>query len=286
MKREMTLVIVVCAVLSIMFSVRSFVRGLPEFGLSAHTSVSVADNTESSNRPADEIITSSTTEVEPFTWVVVGDSLTEKNYTAQVSYYDYVAEDLGCVVVNYGAGNTGYMWPGYAEPFYERVAQMDLSGVDVVTIFGSFNDLGKGYELGSALDDGTGTVGGCMNLTIEGILAANPSVKLGIVTPTRWLDGYAFDADGYFFGGTTSREECDEYVALLKEVAARHSLPVLDLYQDFSLDLEDEDALYRYFTEDGISDESLIHFNSEGHRLLYPLWRGFMFRLMVNVEDY
>ena len=284
MKREMTLVIVACAVLSIMFSVRSLMRGLPESIPSAHKTVSVDDNADSSSQPADEMESSSTTEPELFTWAVVGDSLTEKNYAAQVSYYDYVAEDLGCVVVNYGVGNTGYMWPGYAEPFYERVAQMDLSSVDVVTIFGSFNDLGKDYELGSAIDDGTDTVGGCMNLTIERILAANPSVKLGIVTPTRWPEGYAFDVYGDYYGYGTSREECDAYVSLLKDVAARHDLPVLDLYQDFLLDLDDEETPYRYFTEDGIMDESLIHFNSEGHRLMYPLWRGFVLRLLTGLD--
>ena len=56
------------------------------------------------------------------TWIALGDSITEKNFRANLSYYDYVIDDLGCELVNYGKSGTGYKEAGPFEPFYERVS--------------------------------------------------------------------------------------------------------------------------------------------------------------------
>ena len=41
-------------------------------------------------------------------WVVVGDSLTEKNNRATKNYHDYISEEVGINVINMGVGGTGY----------------------------------------------------------------------------------------------------------------------------------------------------------------------------------
>ena len=217
---------------------------------------------------------------QPKKWVLLGDSLTEKNFRASVSYYDYVSEDLGCEVVNYGVGSTGYMEAGLDEPFYQRVSWMDVSEADCVTIFGSFNDLGKGFPLGSADDETTETIGGCMNITIQRLKEANPSVPIGIVTPTHWRTGYGFVTDGSESYDAIAPGECDAYVALLREVAERNGLPVLDLYAEYGLDPDDEETRLVYYTEDGLTDDGGVHPNSEGHYLMYPAWREFVSSLM------
>ena len=216
------------------------------------------------------------------TWVVLGDSLTKKYFRAKTAYYDYVAQDLGCTVVNYGESGTGYKERSRTEPFYERVDRMDLSGADCLTIFGSFNDVGKGYALGSSYDETTDTIGGCMNLTIKKLIAKNPGLRIGIVTPTPWRTGYSYtqDGEGNFYG--TTRYECDSYVALLKEVAKRYRLPVLDLYETFGLDPDNDEILKRFYTEDGRTDEGGVHPNSEGHKFMYPMWREFVKTLMPS----
>ena len=213
---------------------------------------------------------------EHFTWAVVGDSLTEKNYRAATSYYDYVSEAFDCSVLNYGASGAGYKAYGTNVPFYELVEWIDLDGVDVLTVFGSFNDLGKGYALGTAYDTGTDTIGGCMVSTIEYLRMESPSLRIGIATPLRWPTGFAFDENGYALPGGTTREECDAYVALLKQVAARYGLPVLDLYTLCPLDPDDPEMRATYYTEDGVVDEDGVHPNSEGHRLMYRYWRDFL----------
>ena len=181
------------------------------------------------------------------TWVVLGDSLTKKYFRAKTAYYDYVAQDIGCTVVNYGESGTGYKECSRTEPFYERVERMDVSDADCLTIFGSFNDLGKGYALGSAYDETSDTIGGCMNLTIQNLINKNPGLRIGIVTPTPWRTNYCYTPQGEANYYGTTRYECDAYVDLLKEVAKRHRLPVLDLYQTFGLD---PDNVMEYDFED------------------------------------
>ena len=216
------------------------------------------------------------------TWIALGDSITEKNFRANLSYYDYVIDDLGCEVVNYGKSGTGYKEAGPFEPFYERVSQMDLSNADCLTVFGSFNDLGKGYDLGTANDETTDTIGGCMNLTMQRLRDAKPGMPFGVATPTRWLTGVVYTKDGKIDRSGTTREECDAYVKLLKEVAARYGFPVLDLYEEYSVDPDSEEHQNLYFTEDGVKDSAFVHPNSEGHKLMAPLWKDFVVELMTG----
>ena len=77
-----------------------------------------------------------------------------------------------------------------------------------------------------------------------------------------------------------TKEECDEYVALLKEVAAKYELPVLDLYENSGLEPNDADARARYYTENGKTENSGVHPSSEGHKLMYPQWRDFVTELL------
>ena len=220
------------------------------------------------------------------TWIVLGDSLTDDTFRAKTKYYDYVAQDLGCTVVNCGMTGTGYMTPTDGDAFCDRVDNIDVSNADCLTIFGSFNDLGKGFYLGSAYDETTDTIGGCMNITIEKLVAKNPSLRIGIVTPTPWRTNFSYNDDGTASFETVSRYDCDAYVELLKEVAKRHRLPVLDLYETCGLDPDNEQVRELYFTYNGKTDEGGVHPNSEGHKLMYPQWREFVLTLLAsdNVE--
>ncbi len=213
-------------------------------------------------------------------WIVVGDSITEKNMTAEIRYYDFVQKDFQCEVVNYGRSSTGYMIPATYETFYDRIEQIDFTDADVITIFGSFNDLGQGFEFGTAEDEGTETLGGCMNRTIEKIRAKAPDIKIGIATPTPWNlgQGYSGVTDSVMYWGV-SKEECDHYVSLLMEVAARQGVPVLDLYHAGLFDPNSDVDRAAYFNENGLQDPG-IHPNSVGHSLMAPLWKDFLLGLL------
>ena len=215
------------------------------------------------------------------TWIIMGDSLSAKTFRADTAYYYYVQKDLRCKVINYGKNGIGYKESGQKEPFYEQVDEIDLSDGDCLTIFGSFNDIGKNFELGSSDDITEETIGGCMNLTIRKILASNPSLRVGIVTPTPWLTNFAFDPDGEQNFSGTSREECDAYVSLLIAVAEKYNLPVLDIYHEFELNPDDPDTRAQYYIENGHEDVG-VHPNSEGHRIMYPLWKPFVEDLLSD----
>ncbi len=214
------------------------------------------------------------------TWIVIGDSITEKNLAAEISYYDFVQKDFQCEVVNYGRSSTGYMVPASYETFYDRIEQIDFTDADVVTIFGSFNDLGRGYEFGTAEDEGTETLGGCMNRTIENIREKAPDIKIGIATPTPWNlgQGYSSVTDSVMYWGV-SKEECDQYVSLLTSVAERQGVPVLDLYHAGLFDPNSDADRAAYFNENGRQDPG-IHPSSIGHSLMAPLWKDFLLGLL------
>ena len=213
-------------------------------------------------------------------WIVLGDSITEKNVAAEISYYDYVQTDFHCEVVNYGRSSTGYKVPATYEPFYDRIEQIDFTDADVITIFGSFNDLGRGYVFGTAEDEGTETLGGCMNTTIENIRAKAPDIRIGIATPTPWNlgEGYSSTTDSVLYWGV-SKEECDQYVELLTEVAKRQGVPVLDLYHAGLFDPNSDVDRAAYFNENGRQDHG-VHPSSIGHSLMAPLWKDFLLKLL------
>ena len=212
-------------------------------------------------------------------WIVLGDSITERNLAAEIHYYDFVQKDFQCEVVNYGRSSTGYMIAATYETFYDRIELIDFTDADVITIFGSFNDLGHGYEFGTAEDEGTETIGGCMNRTIQNIRDRAPDIRIGIATPTPWNlgGGYSGATDSIMYWGV-SKEECDRYVALLMEVAERQGIPVLDLYHAGLFDPNSDVDRAAYFNENGLQDPG-VHPSSVGHSLMAPLWKEFLLRI-------
>ena len=204
------------------------------------------------------------------TWVVFGDSLTEYNYRAKYHYFDYVANELSLNIINLGASSTGYKEDGVGEAFYKRI-EKNIKDIDfdIFTIFGSFNDLGKGYILGQPTDSTSDTICGCINLTIETFRKVKPLKKIALVTPTIWRDGV------YYGAYVVTRKDLDNYVEALLQIAKIKRIPILDLYHNSGLDPNIDEVLEKMYNEDGIQDDG-VHPNSLGHRFMYPVWREFI----------
>ena len=204
------------------------------------------------------------------TWAVFGDSLTEYNFRANSHYFDYVAKELNLKIINLGVSSTGYKEDGVAESFYKRMERSikDIN-FDIFTIFGSFNDLGKGYTLGKPTDNTTDTICGCISLTIDVFRKVKPLNKIGLVTPTIWRDGV------YYGDVPVTRKDLDDYVEALLQIAKLKRIPILDLYHDSGLDPNIDIVLKKFYQEDGIQDAG-VHPNSLGHKFMYPLWREFI----------
>ena len=208
------------------------------------------------------------------TWAVFGDSLTEYNFRAKYHYFDYVAKELSLNIINLGVSSTGYKEDGSSEAFYKRM-EKSIKNIDfdIFTIFGSFNDLGKGYTLGEPTDTTSDTICGCINLTIDIFRKVKPLNKIALVTPTIWRDGV------YYGDYPVTREDLDNYVESLIQIAKIKRIAILDLYHNSGLDPNIDEVLENFYKEDGIQDKG-VHPNSLGHKFMYPLWREFILKFI------
>lgn len=200
------------------------------------------------------------------TWVCLGDSLTENNSRTTKHYFDYIAEKTGISVVNLGVSGTGYMRrQDINRAFYQRVSDIPVDA-DVITIFGSGNDLS--LTLGTVTDTGTDTLCGCINATIDAIYERIPLARLGIVTPTPWV------------GSMPSKTTCAmaKYSDAIVEICKRRSIPCLDLYRESNLRPDDENFRMLAFSKD---DGNGVHPDEKGHEIIAASFQNLLERLIL-----
>lgn len=213
-----------------------------------------------------------------YKWCAFGDSLTEVNDKTTKHYHDYIAELTGITVVNMGKSGTGYKRTedeGFA--FYQRIPNVPTD-CDVVTIFGSGNDMsvpraqGQTFVqiLGDASDTGTDTICGCINTTIDNLYAIMPTVHLGIITPSPWKEQLPSDTS------------CPMYRLSNKivEICKLRGIPCLDLYR--CSNLRPWDATFRSlaYSHDG---DSGVHPDETGHKLIAGMIKEFVASLFIPV---
>ena len=202
------------------------------------------------------------------TWVCLGDSLTESNSRTTKHYFDYIAEKTGIKTVNLGVSGTGYMRrKDINRAFYQRVSDIP-ENADVITIFGSGNDLSSDQTLGTVTDTGTDTICGCINATIDAIYERIPLARLGIVTPTPWV------------GSSPSKLTCGmaKYSEAIVEICKRRSIPCLDLYHESNLRPDDENFRKLAFSKDGGNG---VHPDEKGHEIIAASFQSLLERLIL-----
>lgn len=198
-------------------------------------------------------------------WVCIGDSLTAVNQRTTLHYHDYVAEATGIVVVNLGVSGTGYARGG-DNTFNDRISSVPTDA-DVVTIFGSGNDISSDLELGEITDTGTETLCGRINTTIDSLIARMPAVQLGIVTPTPWV--------GYQPGNGNAMEL---YSDAIVEICKTRSIPCLDLYRCSNLRPWTEEGRTACYSKD---DGNGVHPDETGHKLIASRFKALLESLLL-----
>ena len=201
-------------------------------------------------------------------WTAIGDSLTEVNSTATAKYHDLISQQTGITVVNLGDGGTGYKSTdgGAGDSFMDRVANVPLDS-DVITIFGSGNDLGSENEIGTPTDTGTTTLCGCINTTIDNLLTRMPLANIGIVTPTPWQQ----------YNPSNDQNKMALYVDAIVTICKNRGIPCLDLYHCSGL--RPWDSTFKtlaYANADG------VHPNNVGHALIAPKFQAFLDALLLH----
>lgn len=201
-------------------------------------------------------------------WLVFGDSLTEYNHRTTKPYHYYVREKTGINVLNYGKSGSGYKRLYDKEnAFYQRISKID-EDFDVITIFGSGNDMVYANDLGTPSDSGTDTLCGCINTTIDNLFAKYPLANLGIVTPTPW--------EGYKPGNENSMEK---YSNAIVEICKNRGIPCLDLYHCSGLRPWEENFREIAYSKD---EGSGTHPDEKGHYMISSKFETFLDFLLLH----
>lgn len=211
-----------------------------------------------------------------YTWLLVGDSLTEKNFRATESYYDFINYRTGINLLNKGHSGLGYLKDHY---FYNAVSEVASDEFDFCTMFGSGNDISyetiQGWEsktwqeaLGTVTDVHWQSICGAMNMTFNRFYELHPLKKLAVITPTPWAQ-YAGE------NGTINGTKMDDYANCLVTICKNRGIPCLDLYHASGLRPWDETFRTTYYNELGVQDSG-VHPNSFGHRWISEMFQKFI----------
>ena len=185
---------------------------------------------------------------------------------ATLNYHDYIAEESGISVVNMGVSGTGYARKSsYGEAFHVRILGIPTDA-DIVTIFGSFNDIGANLEVGSITDTGTTTLCGCINTTIDNLFDKFPLVRVGIITPTPW-----------HYKNLVPQNE-NTYVNAIINIARHRGIPCLDLFHESGLRPWDETFRSIAYS----NDSNGVHPDEYGHEMIAPIIYEFIKKLLIN----
>lgn len=177
-------------------------------------------------------------------WYGMGDSLTDPDGRRHTDkfYYEYIAEKTGIQVIVDGKGGTGYYAGASTNTrFADRVKNIPAD-VDIVTIFGSGNDI-----LHGDYDSYKSSVGETMAYFYDN----RPGLPVIIMPPSPWK--------GYSKRG----EEWKTYCDYLELAALNYSLRYVDdMFKCPPFDPNSASHLAAFFNKDA----SGIHPDENGHR--------------------
>lgn len=230
------------------------------------------------------------------TWCCIGDSLTEENHTTTKHYFDYISEHTGINIINMGNGGSGYYKEyNIGTCFFQRIQNdFPTSGVDVVTIFGSGNDLnpndgsGRGWSqtLGSPTDKlaetyGNGeypTICACINGAINAIHNKMPLVPIIIVSPTPWASAWNAEEERLANENDTVTilKKWYTYTNALQTICKNRGIMYLDLYHNSSLRPWEQNYRESCYSKDLDQSGNPIgtHPDEVGHAILAPLFEA------------
>lgn len=192
-------------------------------------------------------------------WYVMGDSLTAQNNAfTNKRYYDFVQEKTGIQLIVDGIGGTGYgAGVSNNESFQDRVQNIP-EDVDVVTIFGSGNDI-LHLELDAIP----------VYSTLAWLAFNRPGLRVIVVPPSPWKD-YNKREDPW-------KAYCDRLQVSALACDFRY---VSDMYDCPPFNGRFTGHMEKFFT----TDSAGIHPNEAGHEALAPyFYNALMQELALKV---
>ena len=195
-------------------------------------------------------------------WCAIGDSLTDpttltKNNCIMPNYVDFITDKFGFSTTNMGVGGTGYLNDNGISTFVQRIDKLE-SDTNLVTLFGSFNDLwADNYNLGLITDtEDTLSVYGAIKKCINKIYSKNSAIRILLITPTPWINANS---------GLNNKPKnplVDGYVKAILDISKLYGIPCIDLYHESGLHPWDDVYAKKWFLNgDGTHPTTEIHFN-------------------------
>lgn len=184
----------------------------------------------------------------------IGDSITEKNFRADVNYVDLIEDWSGCTVQNLGDSGCGFA--AGDSPFINKVNDID-SDVTLVCVCCSFNDLNK-LPLGEVTDATDTTLCGCMNMFYDALFAKLPLVRVVAYTTNAWS------------GARPGNSSAESYVDAFKTISENRCIPFTPVWKMCNLRPWITEQQKAYFTAPGGRTDQ-THPNDAGHKLLAPI---------------
>lgn len=195
----------------------------------------------------------------------LGDSLTHgPGSNNNNSYTAFLASAYNCTVRNYGIIGSTVQYDEDRNPMCIRYTEMD-NDADIVAFMGGTNDYWNNKPLGQFGDTTYDTFYGALDVLISGLIAKYPSAFVYAVTPPH---GYGPN----FTGETkTNAGSMQDIADAVKQVAAKYSIPVLDVFNAGGLypKISEQASLF-YNSEDG------VHLTIAGQKRLARLHAEFI----------
>ncbi len=206
--------------------------------------------------------------------IFLGDSITEGvgASAADKVYWNVLAQKTGLKATGYGVSGTRIARQYVDKPvekwdydFNLRALDMDKEA-DIVGVFGGTNDYGHGIApIGTPEDQTVETFYGALNALFIYLINTYPKAFIFFMTPLHRINEARLTGDGY----KPPMLPLKGYVEIIKEVANKYSVPVLDLYATSGIYPEIE-MHKQLFMPDG------LHPNDAGYEKLAGLVENFL----------
>jgi len=184
---------------------------------------------------------------QPKTWIALGDSITylndhqnETGNRVTKGYLTRVTEQLpGIKYIN--KGYNGWTAGGIAQ----EIEKLNLVKADVYSIFLGTNDWWQGRPIGTLADyqnnTGTQTFYGSYRLIINKIRSLNKKAPILLITPMQRVDFvYIANPENNAYGSYKDKngQSLAAFAAAIKDIGKHEKLPVIDLYNQSGMTLE------------------------------------------------
>lgn len=179
---------------------------------------------------------------------------------------------------NYGVSGTRIAYQSKpseraAHDLYFCGRAFQLYPADLIFVYGGVNDYIHGdAPLGQPTDKTPTTFYGALEYLLTTLKENYPSSRLAFATPAHCVrEGYTDSqpSSDARKGNDNSRHPLYVYVEAIKEKCLEHNVPVLDMFNDFEINVNNKAQREKY-TTDG------LHFNEAGHKLLAERIKKFL----------